>query len=880
LATDLNERLQAALGEGYRIERELSGGGMSRVFVAEEVALERRVVVKILPPDLAAGLSVDRFRREIQLAAKLQHPHIVPLLTAGAKDGLLYYMMPLIEGESLRSRLARQHELPVGESIRLLRDVIDALSYAHANGVVHRDIKPDNVLVSGNHALVTDFGVSKALSTATGSSDITSHGVALGTPAYMSPEQAAADPNIDTRADIYSVGALGYELLTGRTPFAGLPPQQVLAAHISKTPEPVTQLRETVPPALEQFIMRALEKKPADRWQRADDMLAELEAIATPVSGSAPARSVANPWAARVAFATAILVLAGAVTWWMAGRQSPPPTVVSTTQITNMPGLELDPTISPNGQLVAYAAGPPGRMKIFVRQIAGGRTVPLSDSLAGDHRRPHWTPDGSLLSFQVGGALYTVPALGGSPRLLWDDAHSEYPSPTLSPDGRSLVYAAGNAVFVRAVENGQPRKIASTNAPPHSFAWSDDGRRIAFVVDNPWFTFGPTNIGNIAPSAIWVADVARGAAKALVDATTLNTSPVWLPGARAILFVSSATRTRDVYRQRVTSSGERQGAPERITTGLNAHTISITADGRGLVYAEMSGKANVWSAPLSLAAETPFTAAKPVTNENQVVEAVSASPDGKWIAYNSDRTGLEQIFKLPVSGGEPIQLTHDSTDHFSPVWSSDSRNIAFHAWTGSKRTLYVMTADGRERQTVTNAPGNQIMRDWSSDGQSLLFLSDRTGVYELYLVTRGTSGVWGEPKQVTNDGAWAGKISPDGSHVVYGTQTSPVVRLTSSQGGPSRVLLDGKSLAVTPLYEWWSDDSRFVICHIVDSTGLHALWAVPLSGGQARPLLRMDDPTRQPKRGEFSVRQGRAFFIIAADEADVWMMQFNGGLGK
>src|SRR6266545_1581156 len=204
---DLKDHLQSALGAAYRIEREMGGGGMSRVFLAEEVRLGRHVVVKVLPPEMAAGVSVDRFRREIHLAAKLQHPHVVPLLTAGSDGDLLYYIMPRVEGQSLRARLAHEHELPVAETIRILRDVCDALAYAHGCGVVHRDIKPDNVLLSGHHALVTDFGVSKALSSSTGESRITSVGIALGTPAYMSPEQATADPEIDHRADIYSLGA-------------------------------------------------------------------------------------------------------------------------------------------------------------------------------------------------------------------------------------------------------------------------------------------------------------------------------------------------------------------------------------------------------------------------------------------------------------------------------------------------------------------------------------------------------------------------------------------------------------------------------------------------------------------------------------------------
>jgi len=285
---ELTERLQAVLGPAYRVEKELGGGGMSRVFLAEEVDLGRRVVVKVLPPDMAAGVNVERFRREIQLAAKLQHPHIVPLLSAGASGDLLYYVMPFIEGESLRAKLAREGELPVAEALRILRDVVDALSYAHGHHVVHRDIKPDNVLLSGKHALVTDFGVAKAVAESTGKHTLTSMGVALGTPAYMAPEQATADPHTDHRADIYALGALAYEMLSGRPPFMALNAQAMLAAHVTEAPEPVTKHRTTVPEPLNQLILRCLEKKPADRWQRAEELLPHLEAILTPTGGITP----------------------------------------------------------------------------------------------------------------------------------------------------------------------------------------------------------------------------------------------------------------------------------------------------------------------------------------------------------------------------------------------------------------------------------------------------------------------------------------------------------------------------------------------------------------------------------------------------------------
>ncbi len=286
--TGFSDRVQSAVGATYRIEKELGGGGMSRVFLAEETGLERKVVVKVLPPEMAAGVNAERFRREILLAAKLQHPHIVPLLTAGAKDDLLFYVMPFIQGESLRTRLAREGELPVGQAARILRDVADALAYAHRQGVVHRDIKPDNVMLADGHAVVTDFGVAKAVASSTGESSLTSLGVALGTPAYMSPEQAAADPHVDHRADIYALGAMAYEMLTGRPPFTASSPQSVLVAHVTQAPDHVSEHRATVPPALAAAVMRCLEKKPADRFQQAEELVPVFDSLLTPSGGMTP----------------------------------------------------------------------------------------------------------------------------------------------------------------------------------------------------------------------------------------------------------------------------------------------------------------------------------------------------------------------------------------------------------------------------------------------------------------------------------------------------------------------------------------------------------------------------------------------------------------
>ena len=299
-------KLETALGSAYTIERELGGGGMSQVFLAEEIALGRKVVVKVLPLDLSAGVNVDRFHREIQLAAKLQQAQIVPVLSAGEVDGVPYYTMPFVDGESLRAKLSRQGPLPITEVVSVLRDVTRALAYAHGQGVVHRDIKPDNVLLSGGTAVVTDFGIAKAISAARASSNdtaLTQLGTSVGTPAYISPEQAAGDPNVDYRADIYSLGCMAFELITGQTPFAGRTPQRTFAAHLTEAPPPIESLRRDVPPALGALVMRCLEKEPSARPQSAAEIGAALDTVTTGSSATSPSLVLASAGTIRRALA-------------------------------------------------------------------------------------------------------------------------------------------------------------------------------------------------------------------------------------------------------------------------------------------------------------------------------------------------------------------------------------------------------------------------------------------------------------------------------------------------------------------------------------------------------------------------------------------------
>ncbi len=333
---------------------------MSRVFVAEESSLGRKVVVKVLPPELAAEVNVERFRREIQLAARLQHPHIVPLLSAAEEGGLLYYSMPFVDGESLRARLDREGELPVGDAIRIVREIADALCYAHEHGVVHRDIKPENILLSRGHAVVADFGVAKALSVATSAETLTSTGLVLGTPAYMAPEQAVGDPHVDHRADLYALGGVAYEMLAGQAPFAGRPMQAMLAAHVTEVPEFVTKRRAAISAPLAQLVMRLLEKRAADRPQSAEVVMHALDALST-TSGvepsseasTSPGTPARNRRLVAVVAGFALLVVA-IVTWrGVSQRNAATPSRGQRVAVAPFQNLTGDPSLDHVGRVAA-----------------------------------------------------------------------------------------------------------------------------------------------------------------------------------------------------------------------------------------------------------------------------------------------------------------------------------------------------------------------------------------------------------------------------------------------------------------------------------------------------------------------------------------------
>ena len=282
--SDLQDRLTQALSDQYALEREIGVGGMATVYLARDIKHERQVALKVLRPELSSAMGAERFPREIRLVASFNHPHILSLYDSGQSAGFLYYVMPFVEGETLAQRLQREHQLPVSDTLRILGEVADALAYAHERGVVHRDIKPANVLLSGRHAVVADFGVAKALAASAGD-QLTTVGIAVGTPQYMAPEQAMGEAGIDHRVDIYALGCLAYEMLTGEPPFSGRSAQAVLSAHVMEPVADPREKRAAIPDALAELVLKCLDKQPADRWQSAAEVRNRLEELHTTPSG-------------------------------------------------------------------------------------------------------------------------------------------------------------------------------------------------------------------------------------------------------------------------------------------------------------------------------------------------------------------------------------------------------------------------------------------------------------------------------------------------------------------------------------------------------------------------------------------------------------------
>ena len=869
---DPSPGLPAGLMGHYRIEREVGEGGMATVYLAHDLKHHRRVAIKVLKPALAAALGADRFLREITTTASLRHPHILPLYDSGDETGVLYYVMPFVEGESLRDRLDREKQLPVHDAVQIAAEVADALNYAHGRGVVHRDIKPENILLESGHAVVADFGIAQAIDLA-GGGRLTDTGIAIGTPTYMSPEQAAGGKDLDGRSDLYALACVVYEMLAGQPPFTGPTAESVLHQHLVAPPPPVTQLRPAVSADIAGALQRALTKTPADRFPAVAQFADALTRGAPGVErGGRSAGRVVWPRRALVAGGVALLAALGVVGILVLRRPLKPLRLGHRTQVTLDPGLEIDPSLSADGKLVAYSDS---RGALVVREVAGG--APVQVLRAGDDkgRWPVWLPDGQRIVFVSPRGIEVVPALGGVPRLLIAGTHLDR-GIAVAPDGQTLAFVSHDTLYAEPLAGGRARAV-TTGWELHSPVWSRDGRWIAYVTGNLQYTIVSMDYGNIAHSNIWVVPAGGGAPVRVSDQQSLNVSPAWTSG-RSLIFVSNRDGGRDLYQVFLTPTGVPQAAPVRLTTGLSPSSVSLSQDGSRVAYSTFTETSNVWSLPIPAVGTASISAAKPETEGNQMIENLAVSLDGRWLGFTSDRSGSTQVYRLRLggSGAVPQQITSDTADSYWVGLSPDAKEVAFHRFRSERRQVFTSSVEGGAPAQVTDGADDERSPEWSPDGRRLLVLVNWASKPRLHILTRNAEGRWSAPRVLPvvlgGDTIPAGLAiwSPDGRFVACGCGEGGIA-IVPVDGGPARRLASSPFSTAGWAFPQWSADGRTVFFVMQDSDRVVGVVASPVFGGSSRMIVRFNDPTRPWHRFGFRVAAGRFFFTLGDREGDIWV---------
>jgi serine/threonine protein kinase/DNA-binding SARP family transcriptional activator len=858
--------------ERYRIERELGAGGMATVYLARDLKHDRDVAIKVLRPEIAEGLARERFVREIGIAGRLQHTNIVPLFDSGETDGRLFYVMPHVQGETLRDRVARDGSLPIDEVMHILGELASALAYAHGQGVIHRDIKPANILLPGRRAVLTDFGIARAALVALTPAGVltdalTQVGISLGTPAYMSPEQVAASPDVDHRADLYALGVVAYEMLAGRPPFVKATPQEVLTAQLIEPPVPVGELRGDTPAWLGALVVRCLEKRPADRWQSADELLAALEAKGPAVGERTPSstRSIGGPKrrtrpAALVAGASVLIILAIATVMIARRLGKPPPIAAQHTRLT-FDGTVQSGAISPDGSLLAYVAtgSDTTPTRLLVRDLAGGSTITLAR--VGSVANLKWSPNGSSLLFSgidsVGrfvGLIY--PRLGGPPR----PSTCRAPFVAWSPDDARLAcWAQGQKTRVYFVNLATLDRSSIPPPDTGSFygagEWSPSGRLFALST----FVSGPRQRPEIwivrRDASEWhrlVRDSVGLTGLAVVGNTT---GLAWSQSGDALYYL----RGDQLRKIGVRSDGTARGIPEVLQTGLEGSSLSITADGSTLTYTRSQSHSNIQSATeLGRAGSGRFAWVTMTQGIGFQSEPV-ISPDGDWVAYRDGETG--ELTVAPFGGGAPRSITSNRGAVSSPGWSADGNQLAFWALVRRGAQLRVIRREGGSGRTYEKPLGSGETPRWAP-GSRILYQTPGNRNYRVLDPRTGT-----EVPLVANDSVgwmFSALGSPDGRFVAVYWNRKPQrgVWLISMQDSSQALLSPGQA---HPL--GWSADGTSL--YVANGRRIEV---VSLPGGRTVRVIDIPYPAQFCRAVERPSGLKLAC-LVTETVSDVWMLQ-------
>jgi len=856
--TEITEHLKAAVAERYLIERELGAGGMATVYLAHDVKHDRKVALKVLRPELAAVLGAERFVQEIKTTAALQHPHILPLFdsgTAGEREGgrqFLYYVMPYIEGETLRDMLNRETQLGIEEAVKITTEVADALDYAHRHGVIHRDIKPENILLHDGRPMVADFGIALAVSAAAGGR-MTETGLSLGTPHYMSPEQATADKDLTNRSDLYSLGCVLFEMLTGEPPHTGASAQAIVMKIVMDEARPVTDLRKSVPPHVAAATAKALAKLPADRFHGAAEFAEALKtpgfmtAADTQVTAATARRTVPRvAWAGWLA-AALLAVIAG----WQLLRPSPSEPV-SRYSVSLAADQGLVPArgsriaLSPDGSRMVYIGPGEGGRQLWVRRRDELTATPLPGTETATH--VFFSPDGSRVGFIVDAQRVLIVSLAGGPPVTAADSGAGLDGATWSADGyiyydaftgggtvglARVPAAGGSAELVTTVDTaaGESDHIWPTALP--------DGRGVLFMISR----------GGDVPSAdIAVVDPSTGMQRVLVRGVAAR----YVRSGHLVYLTADGTLMAAPFDLgKLVISGDAVA----LAGGVAIHpfgSADLTVSNEGtLVYVTGAQQTD----PAEIVWVTPTGAVEPV-DPSWVGDfrTLAISPDGRKLAVSTFQNGEEQVWVKDLPRGPFTKLTFDGTLNYRPAWTPDGRDVTYVESAGGN-DLMVKRADGSAAPEVLLHVDAAMQEgfwsrrgDWivyrvtprdifarsangdtvtviatqfeerapalSPDGRWIAYQSDASGRYEVYVrpFPAASTAQW----QVSTNGGTLPRWAPDGRTLYYESPSEMV----AVQVVPGITFATGERRSLFPLdtfvgsegsYDVTPDGSRFVM---------------------------------------------------------------------
>jgi hypothetical protein len=767
---DRLSQLTTALADRYRIERELGAGGMATVYLAHDLRHDRPVAIKVLHPELAAALGGERFLSEIKTTARLQHPHILPLLDSGAADGQLFYVMPYVSGETLRSRLERERQLPIADAVRIAREAADALSAAHAIGIIHRDIKPENILLQGGHALVADFGIALAVQSA-GGQRMTQTGLSLGTPQYMSPEQAMGEKSVDARTDVYALGAVTYEMLAGEPPFTGGTVQAIVAKLLTDSPRPLTQLRKSVPIHVESAVLAALEKLPADRIASAAAFAAALDGATfttavgrtgARMGGRAVGRTVPLRWVTALG-GLSLLLAALAVALWLTK-----PTAPASRQRILLWQHRIPDPLAPGARFLGNQAAiaPDGSSLVFTDSTAAGyllmrkprdgsEAVPLAGTEGGVS--PFFSPDGKWVGYLTfDEKLKKAPVVGGGSIILAENVDPDYKAGAWLDNG-SIIYVSreGASRLTRIPGDGGAGVRLSTPVSSATFfqIWPLPGSQ--------GFLFTACN-GNCAlESSVWVYDLRTDSARVLVP----RAAGAWYSAeGRQLLYTS---RDGGLYAMGFDARRlETRSSAVPVLENVEPASFTVSTSGTALYATDPSA-----GSPSELVWVSRDGRTEPFDSTwHGRFEYPALSPDGTGLAVSLREKTTDLWIRRTDGSKQKVIL--DGAASWRASWAPDGRSLTFVSVRNPENPnaveVYRVQTDGSTRAELVHRDRFGIWEaELSRDGQWMVLRLDEEGSNSNLKLRRVTGDTALKPLLVDSSLTLSVSLSPDGRWLAY-----------------------------------------------------------------------------------------------------------------